>query len=335
MKTILAWTLLLAHTSTHTAAAGNQILLRNLDPDEGSPQVIAADNRGHVFVVAEPTPTSEVQTSRVVELDLLGSRLASMDLPNFFQKAAATDMQGELIVVGSDMSGQGVILKLDPQLQNVLFTKSMPGQIGSVAVDAAGNIYVTGSTSSASFPVTAGAYQTKPPGGDNFGTAVYAFVTEISSGGDQLLYSTYFGSDGAACSGGSHCIGKFGVTFGTTIAVGASGAVYIAGSTTASGLPTTPGALASACNCGYPFSYPVVYSGFLAKLQPGAARQLQWSTYMNGSGLPYGVTVTSITLDSEGNVIVGGNAPSGLPTTLGSYQPSVIQAANAVVRHSC
>ena len=53
-------------------------------------------------------------------------------------------------------------------------------------------------------------------------------------------------------------------------AVDQSGAVVIAGSTTASKLPVTPGALAGSCSCSYR-----TYAGFISKFQPAAAAQLR------------------------------------------------------------
>src|SRR5262249_8513688 len=56
-----------------------------------------------------------------------------------------------------------------------------------IAVDSSGNAYVCGSTSSANFPITAGAYQTTIGGGGN------AFATKLNVNGDSLEYSTYLG----------------------------------------------------------------------------------------------------------------------------------------------
>src|SRR5207247_8031231 len=57
-----------------------------------------------------------------------------------------------------------------------------------IAVDVAGNAYVTGITSSTNFPTTAGAFQTH-----FHGSFVDGFVTKFNATGTALLYSTYLG----------------------------------------------------------------------------------------------------------------------------------------------
>ena len=61
-----------------------------------------------------------------------------------------------------------------------------------IALDGAGNAYVTGYTLSADFP-TLNAIQAGYAGGTNYGDA---FVTEIAAGGQSLFYSTYLGGSG-------------------------------------------------------------------------------------------------------------------------------------------
>jgi hypothetical protein len=83
-----------------------------------------------------------------------------------------------------------------------------------ITVDASGNAYVVGTTTSADFPVTEGAFQTSYGGNGD------AFVTELNPTGTSLVYSTYLGG-----SEGDE---------GWGIALGSSGNVYVAGSTSLS-----------------------------------------------------------------------------------------------------
>ena len=80
----------------------------------------------------------------------------------------------------------------------------------SIAVDSAGNAYVTGNTNSADFPITAGAYDTFHNGGTT------AFVTRLNLAGDGLVYSTFFGSSSSE--------------YGFAIAASDAGRAYIYGS---------------------------------------------------------------------------------------------------------
>ena len=92
----------------------------------------------------------------------------------------------------------------------------------SVALDAAGNIYVVGSASSTNFPVTAnnllGSLRTTNSGGSD------VFVTAFKSDGSALLYSTYLG--GSADD------------FGYGIAVDAAGNAYVTGQTLSTNFPS-------------------------------------------------------------------------------------------------
>ncbi|HMD70481.1 MAG TPA: hypothetical protein VKF41_04020 [Bryobacteraceae bacterium] len=320
--------LLLACVGFYPALAGNQVLLRLLNPADGAPQAVAADGAGHLFVLST-LPAAGQQQTRVVKLDLGGTRLASLDIGQVvYPKAAVTDAQGNLIVAGEDSSYQGLVVKVDPLLHSVLFSKSLPASIYAVTVDAPGNVYVTGSTGSTVFPVTAGAYQVYPPVQDPLhgASAVYAFLTEISSDGSKLLYSTYFGDDATYCFGGSSCVGAYAWTIGTAIALDSSGGVLIAGNTDAYDLPTTPGALAGTCACQYK-----TYAGFIARFQPGAAQQLQWSTFLKAPLKPYdSVAVDALALDAAGDVFVGGSGPATLPATPGSVQPAPLPVLGTV-----
>jgi hypothetical protein len=93
------------------------------------------------------------------------------------------------------------------------------GDQGSgIAVDNSGNAYVTGTTDSNDFPVTAGALQTTY-GGDGD-----AFLTEVKSTGSALVYSTFVG-------GSSNDVG-------TGVALDSSGNAYVTGWTASTDFPT-------------------------------------------------------------------------------------------------
>lgn len=299
----------------------NQILLRNLDSADGYAEQIVADASGHLFVVSALSTKSG--GTRIVELDLNGSKLASMDIAELYTAtAAATDAQGNLVLAGSHSANldPGMFLKVDPRSGTVLFSKPLPGWIGAIALDASDNIFLTGGTSSADFPISPGAYLTKPPVTDAFGTSTFSFLTEVSPDG-EVLYSTYFGAEGTNCAGGSSCIGsEHSITLGTSIVVTASGGVIIAGSTNASGLPTTPGAPSRTCQCGF----KLATAGFVARFQPAAAEQLAWSTFLNAVNMPgFSVNINSLDIDAAENVMVGGSARLGLPTTAGTIRPTL------------
>ncbi|MGA7047429.1 MAG: SBBP repeat-containing protein, partial [Candidatus Sulfotelmatobacter sp.] len=58
----------------------------------------------------------------------------------------------------------------------------------AIALDASGDAYIAGGTSSSDFPTTTGAFQTTYGGGN-----LDAFVFELNSNGTALVYSTYLG----------------------------------------------------------------------------------------------------------------------------------------------
>ncbi len=157
-----------------------------------------------------------------------------------------------------------------------------------IAVDVAGNTYVTGETWSSDFPATSGAYDTI------FNGAPDVFVARFDATGSILSYATYLGGNSDE-SGGS-------------IVVDSSGNAYVAGITRSSDFPTTPGAYDTTFNGG-------IWDSFVVKLNP-AGSLLFYSTYIGGSNGDGG----NIAMDAAGNVYVGGGTDSSdFPTTPGAY----------------
>lgn len=117
-------------------------------------------------------------------------------------------------------TGSAFLAKLQPTLSAADFVTHTP-ESGPVAIDSAGNVYIAGGTASASYPVTAGAFQTVKK--DNLDV----FVTKLSPSG-SLLLSTFIGSNkSTACSTGDD--------WATSIALGADGGIYLAGRTMSGG----------------------------------------------------------------------------------------------------
>jgi hypothetical protein len=164
---------------------------------------------------------------------------------------------------------------------------------GGVAVDAAGNAYTTGITSSTNFPTTAGAFDTTGGGAGD------AFVTKLNPTGSGLVYSTYFGGSND--------------DFGRGIAVDAMGNAYVTGSTASTDLPTTLGAFQTAFGGSRT-------DAFVMKLNPTGSG-LVYSTYLGGSREEGGL---ALAVDALGTAYVTGETDSGnFPTTPGAFQTTL------------
>jgi hypothetical protein len=166
----------------------------------------------------------------------------------------------------------------------------------AMAVDASGNVYLTGYTYSSDFPTTPGAISR---GCASCGRDVPdAFVTKLNPSGSTLLYSTYLGG-GATDEG-----------YG--IAVDAAGDAYVAGYTTSRSYPITPGAFQPTC----PYALPsYCQTGFVTELNPEGSA-LIYSTFLGGL---LTTSVRAIAVDAEGDAFVTGYSDGGFPTTPGSF----------------
>ena len=162
---------------------------------------------------------------------------------------------------------------------------------GGVAVDGAGNAYVTGATWG-SFPTTASAYQTAA------GT-VDAYLTKLNPNGTGLLYSTRLGGTNNADLG-------FGIGLVGDVA-------YVGGYTHASNFPTTPNAFDSSFNGG-------ANDGFVAAVNTAAAgaASLAYGSYFGGGGND---TTWALRAQAGGIVYITGSAASpNLPVTATAVQ---------------
>src|SRR5262249_3359483 len=123
-----------------------------------------------------------------------------------------------------------------------------------VAVDNAGNAYLTGRTKATNFPTTSGVIQSANKGSDD------AFVTKLSADGTTLLFSTYLGGTKT--------------DFGTGIAVDTDGNAYLIGNTQSTDFPTTANA--------YQKTLKGNSDPFIAKVS-ATGSDLLYATYLGGS----------------------------------------------------
>jgi hypothetical protein len=145
-----------------------------------------------------------------------------------------------------------------------------------IAVDASGNAYVTGYTSSLDFPV-ARPIQAANHGGPD---GLDAFVTKISAAGDGLVYSTYLGGTGDDS--------------GQSITVDTTGNAYLTGYTRSYNFPIKNAIQTTRRGD---------TEAFVTKINADGS-DLVYSTYLGGSGEDYG---WGIAVDSLGNTLVRGD----------------------------
>jgi uncharacterized protein (TIGR03437 family) len=207
---------------------------------------------------------------------------------------------------GPNLNGPGAsfVSKFDPTGKLVYSTYFHGGNqtgtnVTSIAADAAGNAYMTGTHGGGSLPTTPGAFQTSASG------QWAAFVTKLDPTGSKLLYSTYLAGNSQVS--------------GNAIAVDSQGSAYVSGGIMInvpdlpSSFPVTPGAFQtampeSAIQAGAQF-------GFITKLNASGSA-LVYSTFLYASD---STGIGGLTVDAAGSVVVVGSTYAlDFPTTPGA-----------------
>ncbi len=160
----------------------------------------------------------------------------------------------------------------------------------AIAVDAAGNAYITGATQSADLKTT-GALDPTYHGAQD------AFLVKMNGSGTELAYATFLGGADA--------------DRGAAIAVDSGGNAYVAGATRSLDFPTTPWA--------FDTSHAGGSDAFVAKVDPAGAA-LTYAALLGGSG---DESALAVAVDQAGYVYVAGSAqPFELPPTVGAFDAS-------------
>jgi hypothetical protein len=171
-------------------------------------------------------------------------------------------------------------------------------EVAGVAVDATGNVYVAGTTSSANFPVQ-NAFQPTYKG--TGAGSVNGFVTKLDPSGEALVYSTYLGGSVQ--------------DFVHGLALDNAGSVYVAGQTSSPDFP-----IANAVQ-------PTLkgrLNAFITKLNADGS-SLAFSTFLGGSAADGALAVA---LDTTSGIYLGGETNSVDFPTVNAFQSVNHASAN-------
>jgi hypothetical protein len=168
-------------------------------------------------------------------------------------------------------------------------TVGFPETGAGIAVDAAGNAYVTGTTSSVNFPAV-NAHQSSLAGG-----GLDAFVAKVNPLGNGLVYSTYLGGSSA--------------DYGLSIAVDSAGEVAVAGYTASPDFPTLLATQAIQA---------ASYDAFVTRLSSGGAVILG-STFLGGNASD---SANAVATDTANNLYLAGQTLSTNFSLRSAFQPT-------------
>ena len=241
---------------------------------------IAVDNAGNAYVAGTTRSADFPVTSAALQKQLAGLRNA-------------------------------FLAKITPDGSRLIYSTYLGGgseTVSAVALDAAGNIVITGETSGAAFPLTADAYQSSLSSSCNFQGLVMvgppangdAFVTRVATDGASLLYSTLLGG---TCG-----------TVGQAVAIDANGNTWVSGKTSSPDFPVTGNAVQTTFGGGN-------VDGFLAQFTPRGS--LAYSSYLGGSAYD---SIDGMAFDRSGNLFLTG-VSGGLTQAV---SPGAIQTDTAL-----
>jgi hypothetical protein len=304
------------------------------------------------------TPPSESPAAMIARFDASKSGLASLVYSTFFGGNAgavatgiAVDGSGSAYVTGYTASTDfpvrpttgafqpllnggtntdydAFVTKLTPDGSDLVYSTYLGGSYredpGGITVDAAGQAYVTGRTTSigeSSNIALTGPFRPFPAMSNGASTVVVgtaAYLTKLSADGTTALYSTLFG-------------GRIGDEAGLAVAVDGAGVASVTGFSQSQDLPVTADAAQATLRGGT--------DAFLAMFDTLAVGRdsLVYSTYLGGSSFENAGGGTSgigagVAVDATGSVtIVGSTVSSDFPVTASALQSTSGGSTDAFV----
>jgi len=213
----------------------------------------------------------------------VGGQTFSKDFPKTKESTIQPNQAGQ---------EDGIVVKLDPTGSDIVFATFLGGSFADavlgIALDSANNVYVTGFTSSYSFPGTKNSpIRSSIAGGQD------AFAAKIASNGSTIDWATYLGSSGT--------------DDGLAIAVDREGNALVGGYTEGHNFTGSAGSRIQSF-----FEPPS--DGFVTKInRDGSA--IVYSTYLGGPGND---DIEAIAVDLQGNAYVAGSTQSTAFPIVGS-----------------
>jgi uncharacterized protein (TIGR03437 family) len=201
---------------------------------------IAVDSLGNAYVAGTTSSANFPTTANAYRTIAPGS-------PEFDGVTRAVFMGADAFVAKLNSTGTALVY-------STYFGGSSDEAASGIALDASGNVHITGATLSANFPVSTDAQQKtfKGAGSDSYRATGDAFIAKLNASGSAVTYATYLG--GSADDGG------------TAIALDSCGNMYASGGSASNDFPTTTGTLKAT------YTGPVGYpngDGYAIKLASG------------------------------------------------------------------
>jgi hypothetical protein len=248
---------------------------------------------------------------------------ASDEYTNRFAPTAIhVDASGQVIVAGYagdglpttpgvigpsyDSSG-GFVLQLNATASALNYASYLPGtdQVGGLAVDSSGDLYLAGETYESNLPTSQNAYQkTAAFNYDSGGSS--GFVLELNAGATKVQAATYLDGLQPSLNGGTNL---------EALALDSHGNVFVGGMTGSTDFPLQN-----------PFISEWEYGSFaadmvIAELTPDLS-SLSFGSFLNSTDSnSEASTFSDLTLDANDDlIVVGTTAAADFPTTAGSFQ---------------
>jgi uncharacterized protein (TIGR03437 family) len=260
---------------------------------------IAVDNAGNSVVAGSTSSTDFPTTTGAFQTKYAGAGGDN----NLNPSAAFWPGSGDAFVARFDPSGK--------LLWSTYLGGSKSDGASAVALDASGNVIVTGSTLSSNFPVKVGKYNgsggqptVNDTGYVSFDTGD-VFVVRLDANGTRLMNGNYFGgsADDTALA----------------VLVAPSGEVWVGGGTLSTDLPVTPKAMQSKFSGASDNNTQLIAKmgdGFIVEFGSDLT-QYHYCSYLGGSRDD---AITSIAMDNNGYLYLGGVTQSAdFPVTAGAY----------------